>query len=87
MRPARQRLAGDHPARLEIDQRLVDERQRIGRDRGLELGLEPLAVAIGGVHLVVEQLRLALAVALGLVERQVGLGHQPVEVLARCRAR
>ena len=44
---------------------------------------EALAVAIVGIHLVAEYLALRLAVALGLVERKVGLGHQAVELFLR----
>ena len=79
MVPARQRFAGDDAARLEVDQRLERQRQAIGGHAGLELGLEPLAIAVLGVHLVVEHLALRLAARLGLVEREVGLGHQCVE--------
>ena len=81
--PARQRLAAHHAPRLQIDDRLVDQRQRAVGDGLLEIGLQTLPVAVVGIHLVVEHLSLLLAVGLGLVEREVGLVIRSSSIVGR----
>ena len=76
--PADQRLHAVDPAALQIDDRLVEERQLLPLDRGPERGLEVEPLADVGIHPRLVRLRATLAVPLGGVHRHVRVPKQVV---------
>ena len=71
-----------HGARLEVEDRLVDEEQLVAGDRLAQVGLQREPVVRGDVHLVAELGVAVAAGALGLVERDVGVAQQVAGRLA-----
>ena len=73
--PARQRLEAGDPARGQLEQRLVGDRQLAGGERAAQVALQPHAVRHLGVQRAVEQRVARLAGGLGLVHRGVGVAQ------------
>ena len=85
MVPADQRLERADPVGLEIEQRLVIELELAVGDRAPQIRFEPVARLRAGVHLGFEEAVGAAALALRLVEREVGMLEQGVGVGAVAR--
>ena len=86
MVPADQGLEAADLVALEIDDRLVVELELAGRQRLAQVVLQGAPRLHLRVHLRLEEAEGAAAVALGAVERQVGVAHQLVGLVAVRRA-
>ncbi len=76
MVPAKQRLDADDSLALELEHRLVDERELLAGERVAEVCLELHPVLRGSLHRRVEHRVAVLAQGLRLVQRQVGVLQQ-----------
>ena len=79
--PARQRLEAGDLARLQVDQRLVEELQLVLVERAAKLGLDREAAPRRARLLRLVDLRLARR--LGLLDRELGVAEQLLGILAR----
>ena len=82
--PAQQRFDAEHATVLEIEDRLVDEKELAPLGRGAEIELEREPVLYRGLHLAHERHVAIAARGLGLVQRDVGVAQQVGR--PRCRA-
>ncbi len=80
--PADQRLAAGDPPALQVDDRLVVEREFVVDDRLAEVEFDCAAGLHARVHLDLEEAIEAAAVRLGPVEREVGVLHQGIRLVA-----
>jgi len=85
MMPTQQRLEAGDLAAVQLDQRLVMHLERAGRHCIAQIDLEPAARLQAGVHLRLEEAAGTLAVALGAVERHVGVFQKPVGIVGVVR--
>ncbi|MNM59370.1 hypothetical protein D3C81_706210 [compost metagenome] len=83
--PAQQRLIAGNAAGLLVDHRLVVQLQLAQVQRGAQVGFHQAALARGDVQFDVEALVAVAAVALGLVQRHVGVAQQLLGLVAVIR--
>ena len=85
MMPADEGLAAGDLAAFDVDDRLIVELELVVHDRLAQIQLEGAARLHAGVHLELEEAVDAAAVGLGAVERQIGVLHQGVRLVAVAR--
>ena len=73
--PAHQRLDGDDPALVEVDERLVVELELVVVERAAQVLLELEALHHAPAHAAVEQLEARAAAVLGAIHGDVGVAH------------
>ena len=85
MIPAQQRLEAADAVGLEVEQRLVHQAELAARQGDLEPLLEHAAMLQRVVHAALEEVVVAAALALGAIERGIGVLEQRFDVVAVAR--
>ena len=83
--PAQQRFQTADPVLIEVHQRLIDQPELSARQRHLETLLEQAAVLEGLVHALFEEVVVAPTLALGAIERGIGILEQFSTILSVTR--
>ena len=81
MLPAQQRLIADDPLGLRADDGLIGDEELVGGKRVAQIVLELLAALRAGEHFGAEEAVDAAPVALGGIEREIGVAHQRLGVM------